>query len=106
MQKRPHQSCTEECPVKKTADIIDGKWTTLIIRELLAQKKRYSEIQKALIGISPKVLSTRLRMLETKGILTRTVYASVPPKTEYQLTALGKELKELLDPMARFGERL
>ena len=101
-----NKTCTKECPVKKTAELIEGKWTTLIIRELLPHKKRFSEIQRALDGISPKVLTTRLRMLEHKKIITRTVYATVPPKTEYKLTGLGKDLKEVLNAMAEFGKQL
>ncbi len=101
-----NQACNEECPVKRTAEIIEGKWTTLVIRELLPHKKRYSEIQRALTGISPKVLTTRLRTLEKKGIISRTVYATVPPTTEYELTNIGKKLKEVLDAMAEFGKKL
>jgi DNA-binding HxlR family transcriptional regulator len=101
-----NKGCDEECPVKKTAEIIEGKWTTLVIRELLPHKKRYSEIQRALNGISPKVLTTRLRMLEGKGLITRTVYATVPPTTEYELTGTGEKLKEVLNAMAEFGKTL
>jgi len=100
------QECSDECPVKKTAELIEGKWTTLVIRELLPHKKRYSEIQRALKGISPKVLTTRLRALEGKGIITRTVYATVPPTTEYELTDLGEQLKEVLEAMAVFGKKI
>ncbi len=98
--------CTSECPVKLTATLIEGKWTTLVIRELLPGKKRYSEIQRALAGISPKVLTTRLRMLEANNIITRTVYPTVPPTTEYQLTSLGKKLEQVLNAMAEFGLEL
>lgn len=101
-----NEACNEECPVKKTAGIIEGKWTTLIIRELLPHKKRYSEIKRALTGISPKVLVSRLRMLESKGIITRTIYATVPPTTEYELTDIGKELRAVLNSMADFGKKL
>jgi DNA-binding HxlR family transcriptional regulator len=101
-----NKECNDECPVKKTAEIIEGKWTTLVIRELLPHKKRYSEIQRALKGISPKVLTTRLRMLEQKGLITRTVYATVPPTTEYELTSIGENLEEVLNAMAVFGKKL
>jgi len=97
------QDCNDECPVKKTAQIIEGKWTTLVIRELLTGKKRYSEIQKALHGISPKVLTARLRHLEKWQLVTRTIYPTVPPTTEYELTALGKKLELVLTAMAQFG---
>ena len=88
---------------KITLEVIEGKWTTLVIRELLPHKKRYSEIQRALKGISPKVLTSRLRLLEQKGLITRTVYPTVPPTTEYELTSIGRKLKEVLNAMAEFG---
>ena len=98
--------CDDECPIKKTADVIEGRWTTLVIRELLPGKKRFSEIQKALTGISPKVLTARLRLLERRELLTRTVFPTVPPKTEYELTPLGRQLEAVLDAMATFGQHL
>jgi len=101
-----NKGCSAECPVKLTASLIEGKWTTLVIRELLPGKKRYSEIQRALTGISPKVLTTRLRMLETNKIIIRTVYPTVPPMTEYHLTKLGEKLEMVLNSMAVFGEEL
>lgn len=99
-------SCDEECPVRRTAQILDGKWTTLVVRELLPGKKRFSEIQRALAGISPKVLVARLRHLEERGLVTRTVYPTVPPTTEYALTALGRKLEGVLLAMAQFGLEL
>ena len=99
-------SCMDDCPIKKAAEIIEGKWTTLVVRELLTGKKRYSEIQKALTGISPKVLAARLRLLETNELVTRTVFPTIPPSTEYELTELGKRLKPLLNEMANFGNAL
>jgi DNA-binding HxlR family transcriptional regulator len=102
----PPLVCDDECPIKKTAEVIEGRWTTLVIRELLPGKKRFSEIQRALTGISPKVLTVRLRMLERRGLLTRTVFATVPPTTEYELTPLGRRLEAVLIAMADFGEQL
>lgn len=95
--------CTDECPVRRAALVIDGKWTTQIVRDLLPGKKRYSELIAGLPGISPKVLSQRLRMLEQLGLLTKTIYPEVPPRTEYELTRLGRELKVVIEAMARFG---
>jgi len=106
MENRSPENCDDECPVKLTANLIEGKWTTLVIRELLPGKKRYSEILRALTGISPKVLTTRLRMLEQRGIITRTVYATVPPTTEYEFTKLGEKLEVVLNAMAEFGKEL
>ncbi len=98
--------CNDECPVKKTARLIEGKWTTLVVRELLPGKRRYSEIQRALSGISPKILTARLRLLESEGLITRTVYPTVPPTTEYELTDLGQKLEGVLAAMAEFGGNL
>ncbi|MCW2237927.1 winged helix-turn-helix transcriptional regulator [Azospirillum canadense] len=98
--------CTPECPVARTAAIIEGKWTTLIVRELLPGTKRFGEMQKALPGISPKVLTERLRMLEDQGLVARTVHPCVPPKTEYTLTPLGLELRGVIQAMAEYGMRL
>jgi DNA-binding HxlR family transcriptional regulator len=103
---RPAAACTGECPVHRTAQIIDGKWTTQIVRDLLPGKKRYSELLAGLPAISPKILAQRLRLLEAQGLLTKTIYAEVPPRTEYQLTALGLRLKGVIKEMARFGEAL
>ncbi len=99
-------ACEEECPIKKTADLIQGRWTTLVIRELLPGKKRFSEIQRGLAGISPKVLTARLRHLESNGVLTRTAFPTVPPSTEYELTSLGQNLEAVLLAMAEFGDQL
>ena len=99
-------TCDDECPVKITSEVLEGKWTTLVIRELLPGKKRYSEIQRALTGISPKVLTTRLRFLEERKLITRKVFATVPPTTEYELTTIGKKLEHVLNAMADFGLEL
>ncbi len=98
--------CNTDCPVARTARIIESKWTTLIIRELLSGKKRYSELQRALTGISPKVLSERLKLLTREQLVVKTIYATVPPTTEYELTPLGYQFQEIIEGMARFGARL
>lgn len=98
--------CDDECPVSRAAGIIEGKWTTLIVRELLPGKKRYSEIQRALVSISPKMLAARLRMLEQRRLVSRTVFPTIPPTTEYELTESGRKLEPVLAAMASFGETL
>jgi len=102
----PANPCDDDCPIKRAAEVIEGKWTTLVIRELLPGKKRYSEIQKALGGISPKMLTARLRMLEERGLISRTVFPTIPPTTEYELTETGRKLERVLIEMARFGDEL
>lgn len=99
-------ACTPACPVARTAQLIDGRWTTLIVRDLLSGKKRYSELLSSLQGISPKMLAARLRFLEAQGLVKKTVYAVVPPKTEYELTAKGQQLHTVIQAMAAFGAKL
>ncbi len=100
----PDAQCESSCPVAKTAALLEGKWTTRIIRDLLPGKKRYSELQRSLSGISPKVLADRLRFLEQKGLIAKTVYPVVPPHTEYELTiACGYGLRVVIEAMAQFG---
>lgn len=99
-------ACGVECPVRATAEIVEHKWATLIIRELLSDKKRFSELERSLVSISPKMLSERLRELEAKKIVSRTVFPTVPPTTEYELTSLGKELEAVILAMQNFGTLL
>lgn len=102
----PGIDCTHDCPVRLAAELLTGKWTTLIFRELLGGTRRYSELQHALLGVSPKILAARLRMLTEAGLVTRRIYATVPPKTEYSLTPLGREVEPVIRAMAGFGEKL
>ena len=98
--------CADACPVGRAAHILDGKWTTRIIRDLLPGKRRYSELLHSLTGISPKVLAARLRFLESEGMIHKKIYPEVPPRTEYQLTAQGRRLKPIIEAMAQFGAAL
>jgi DNA-binding HxlR family transcriptional regulator len=93
------------CPVAKTAEIISGKWTLLIIRDLTTGTKRFSELERSLVGISPKTLSERLTSLENDGVLERRAYAEVPPKVEYSLTEKGQALVEVIEAMRGYGKR-
>ena len=93
------------CPVEYTASIISNKWKIIILRDLLTGTKRYNELTRSVVGISPKVLTENLRDLEQDGIVKRKVYPVVPPKVEYSLTDKGLELKDVLDSMKVFGEK-
>ena len=93
------------CPVAKTAEIISGKWTLLIIRDLTTGTKRFSELERSLSGISPKTLSERLTALESEDVLKRHAYAEVPPKVEYSLTEKGKALVEVIEAMRAYGKQ-
>ena len=94
-----------ECPVAVTVQLIGNKWKLLIIRNLRARPWRFNELMKNLEGISQKVLTDALRSMEADGIITRTVYAEVPPRVEYALSDLGKTMEPILDSMQAWGER-
>lgn len=92
------------CPVETTLTLIGNKWKVLILRDLIPGTKRFGELKKSLGTVSQKVLTAQLRDMETDGLVTRTVYAEVPPRVEYALTDLGLSLKPILDSMASWGE--
>lgn len=92
------------CPVETTLTLIGDKWKVLILRDLLTGTKRFGELKKSLGSVSQKVLTAQLRAMENSGLITRTVYAQVPPKVEYSLTDLGLSLKPILDAMQSWGE--
>ncbi len=98
--------CEATCPVSRAARVLDGKWTTLIFRELLGGTRRYSQLQRSLGGISPRMLALRLVALEAEGLISKTIYPTVPPKTEYALTARGRRIEPVIAAMAAFGEHL
>jgi DNA-binding HxlR family transcriptional regulator len=93
------------CPVARTADIVSGKWTLLIIRDLSSGVKRFNQLERSLHGISPKTLSERLRSLEEEGIISRQTFAEVPPRVEYSLTEKGHDLVDLIESMRSYGKR-
>ena len=91
------------CPVETTLMLIGNKWKVLIIRDLLTGTKRFGELKKSIGKVSQKVLTTQLRDMEESGLISRKVYAEVPPKVEYSLTDLGKSLQPLLNAMLQWG---
>jgi DNA-binding HxlR family transcriptional regulator len=93
------------CPVCRTAEIISGKWTLLIIRDLADSSLRFCELERSLEGLSPRTLSLRLRALEEQGVLERRTYPEVPPRVEYGLTDKGKALVPLIEDMRSYGRR-
>ncbi len=93
----------DTCPVYATADLISGKWTILIIRDLSEGCNRFCELERSLAGISPRTLSLRLRALEEEGIVRRQTFAEVPPRVEYALTDKGFALLPLIEDMRRYG---
>jgi DNA-binding HxlR family transcriptional regulator len=93
----------DTCPVCRTAEIVCGKWTLLVIRDLAEGRSRFCELERSLAGISPRTLSLRLRALEEAGIVERQTFPEVPPRVEYVLTAKGRALVPLIEDMRAYG---
>jgi DNA-binding HxlR family transcriptional regulator len=93
------------CPVCRTADIVCGKWTLLLVRDLAEGRSRFCELERSLNGISPRTLSLRLRALEAEGIVERHTFPEVPPRVEYALTVKGEALVPLIEDMRRYGRQ-
>ena len=92
------------CPVETTLMLIGDKWKVLILRDLMPGTKRFGELKKSIGSVSQKVLTAQLRDMEEKGLVSRKVYAEVPPRVEYSLTELGKSLCPVLDALREWGE--
>lgn len=89
--------------VNDTMNVINGKWKLPIIGSLLYGKKRFKEMEREIPKITPRMLSKELKDLEVNGIVTRTVYDSIPVTVEYELTKSGESFKEVLDVMVEWG---
>jgi DNA-binding HxlR family transcriptional regulator len=96
-------SSNDTCPVCRTADIVCGKWTLLVIRDLAEGRSRFCELERSLRGISPRTLSLRLRALEEEGVVERQTFPEVPPRVEYALTDKGRALVPLIEDMRAYG---
>src|SRR4030088_414189 len=95
----------DTCPVCATSDIVCGKWTLLIIRDLAEGRSRFCELERSLAGISPRTLSLRLRALEEEGVVERDTFSEVPPRVEYALTEKGRALIPIIEDMRAYGRR-
>lgn len=91
------------CAVGATLGVIAGRWKVLILRELLPGGQRFNQLQRALVGISSKVLAEQLRQMEQDGIIQRQEFAELPLRVEYGLTPLGRQLHPVLHLMHQWG---
>jgi DNA-binding HxlR family transcriptional regulator len=93
------------CPIQRTMAMIADKWKVIVIYHLGQRTMRFGELQRALEGITPKVLTRQLRDLEGDGLVSRRVHAEIPPRVEYSLTNLGRELLPILDQLHEWATR-
>ncbi|HLS95995.1 MAG TPA: helix-turn-helix domain-containing protein [Sphingobacterium sp.] len=99
------QALAEECSEVYAANIIGGQWALVICSWLLGGKLRFGELRNKLPNITERMLVLQLRKLEERKIVTRTVYAEVPPRVEYELTPIGYELKPIIEQLEQWGKK-
>jgi DNA-binding HxlR family transcriptional regulator len=92
------------CPAEYTLGMIGGRWKIPIIFHLLAGRRRFSELARALVGVTQKMLTQQLREMERHGLINREIFPQVPPRVEYTLTELGASLQPVVESMCRWGE--
>jgi DNA-binding HxlR family transcriptional regulator len=95
----------ECCSVAACAEILGAKWTAVLVHDLSEGPRRFSQLEHACAGISPRTLSERLRALETEGVVVRRSYPESPPRVEYELTDKGVALLPIIDAMRQFGQQ-
>lgn len=100
------QKMHPQCGVERFLLLLDGPWATLVVRELLHGPRRFTELRDALPGISAHTLTHRLRRFEAHGLVTRTVYAEIPPRVVYELTPRGTSLRDILYAMRDWGDAI
>jgi DNA-binding HxlR family transcriptional regulator len=99
MRRSRTEKCQSKCPAETTLDVIGGRWKVPVVWHLFRGTLRFSELRRALPGCTQKMLTQQLRELERDGIVARKVYAQVPPKVEYSLTARGETLRKVVNAM-------
>jgi DNA-binding HxlR family transcriptional regulator len=96
----------ERCPVKTAIAVLSGRWKPLIVYYLRLEKRRFSELHRLIPEASRQVLTQQLRQLEKDEVIVRIVHSVVPPRVEYELSPLGRELEGALDLLEKWGERM
>ena len=105
MLKNATKSAKSGCAVEAALGVIGGRWKGVVLYWLLGGKLRFGELGRRLTNCSARVLTLQLRELEEDGLVKRTVYAEVPPRVEYELTAFGRSLEPVILGLKEWGER-
>jgi DNA-binding HxlR family transcriptional regulator len=103
MRKQRHPGYTH-CPVEAALDLIGGKWKSIILFRVLEETRRFNELRRLMPGLTQRMLTNQLRELERDGLISRKVYAEVPPKVEYSMTEFGKTLEPVLLSLKQWAE--
>jgi len=101
--EKPVKAAQIHCPVAATMELLNGKWTLHILRELMDGRKRFNELSRAVGAVSSRTLCCRLRALEEQGILVREIKHTIPPWVEYELTEKGRSLNAVIDSIVAWG---
>jgi DNA-binding HxlR family transcriptional regulator len=104
MKNQWHIENPQSCPMLTTLNVIGGKWKPIVLHMLLSQTMRFGELKKNIPPVSQKMLTQQLRELEADGIIERKIYAEVPPRVEYSLTARGTTLQPILECLYLWGQ--
>jgi DNA-binding HxlR family transcriptional regulator len=108
MAQREAKHCDDpkgRCAVEATLGVIGGRWKAAVLFQLSSGTQRFGQLRKLLPNITQRMLTLQLRELEKDGLVRRTVYAEVPPRVEYELTAWGESLRPIIDAMGEWGQR-
>jgi DNA-binding HxlR family transcriptional regulator len=104
--KPKHTHLPEDCrPVSEILALVGDKWSVLVVRVLGDGPKRFNELRRTIGGISQRMLTLTLRGLERDGLVTRTAFATIPPRVDYALTRLGRNLLVPVTALARWAQR-
>ncbi|WP_432463293.1 winged helix-turn-helix transcriptional regulator [Agarivorans sp. QJM3NY_33] len=95
--------CNNGCPVEATLEVIGGKWKGIVLYHLLSETIRFNELRRLMPEITQRMLTKQLRELEADNLISRKIYAEVPPKVEYSITTYGKSLNPIIEALHAWG---
>ncbi|MBF6204995.1 MULTISPECIES: helix-turn-helix domain-containing protein [Nocardia] len=104
MAKQRYDAYIAECPTRQLLDRISDKWVSLVLAALADGPLRYAELNRTIAGVSPKMLTQTLRVLERDGLVERRITAEVPVRVDYELTALGHSLQPVMSAVKAWAE--